>query len=161
MINQTKQTGKMKYLLTIPVLAVALLLHSCTKEESAASTSSEPAAVAETAQTNSNEVFDVVEKMPEFKGGMDGLIAFMSENTVYPKSASTANETGKVMVAFVIDETGNVTNPEVVERASVQSAALRNAALETVGKMPAWTPGEQSGKRVKVKMKLPINFALN
>ncbi|MGB6037175.1 MAG: M56 family metallopeptidase, partial [Cryomorphaceae bacterium] len=161
MINQTKQTGKMKYLLAIPVLAVALLLHSCTKEESAASTNSEPAAVPETAQTNSDQVFNVVEKMPEFKDGMDGLIAFMSANTVYPKSASTTNETGKVMVAFVIDEMGNVTDPKVLESRSVESAALRNAALETVGKMPAWTPGEQSGKKVKVRMTLPINFALD
>ncbi|MCZ4407494.1 TonB family protein [Cryomorphaceae bacterium 1068] len=160
MINQTKQTGKMKYLLTIPVLAVALLLHSCTKEESATTSSSEPSAIAQTAQTNSDEVFDVVEKMPEFKDGMEGLIAFMSENTVYPKSASAADETGKVFVTFVIDEAGNVTNPEVVEKASVQSVALRNAALETVGKMPAWTPGEQSGKKVKVKMTLPIKFEL-
>ena len=160
MINQTKQTGKMKYLFSIPVLAVALLLHGCTKEESNRTVDSDPKRSSETAQYQSEEVLQVAEKMPEFEGGMEGLIAFMSENTVYPKSASTSNETGKVMVSFVIDETGNVTDPRVIESQSAESAGLRNAALETVGKMPAGTPGEQSGKKVKVRMTLPIQFAL-
>jgi TonB family protein len=156
MINQTKQTGKMKYLLTIPVLAVALLVHGCTKEESDRSIDSDPKKSSETSQIQTDEVLQVAEKMPEFQGGMDGLIAFMSEETVYPKT----EEEGKVLVSFVVDEEGNVTQPEVIERASSESTALRAAALETVGKMPAWTPGEQSGKKVKVKMTLPIQFAM-
>lgn len=156
MINQTKQTGKMKYLLTIPVLAVALLLHGCTKEESDKSPDSNPKMSSATAQNHDSDVFQVVEKMPEFEGGMDGLIAFMSEETVYPKT----EEEGKVLISFIVDEEGNVTNPEVVSKSSSESSALRAAALETIGKMPAWTPGEQRGKKVKVQMTLPIRFTM-
>ncbi|MFT4847289.1 MAG: TonB family protein [Cryomorphaceae bacterium] len=160
MINQTKQTGKMKYLLTIPVLAVALLFHSCTKEDSTTETDSTPLASSILVQNTGDELYEVVEKMPEFKGGMDGLFKFMSENTVYPKSASKSDESGKVLVSFIIDEAGNVTEPAVVNAKSIASVALRNAALETLGKMPAWTPGEQDGKAVKVLLTLPINFEL-
>ncbi|MEM6831843.1 MAG: M56 family metallopeptidase [Bacteroidota bacterium] len=159
MINQTKQTGKMKYLLTIPVLAVALLLHSCTKEDPVTSNVADNSKNTEASDPN-DMVFVVVEKMPEFKGGMEGLMNFMAENTVYPKSAAEADETGKVFVEFVIDEEGNVTNPIVLKEQSVSSTALHTAALETVGKMPAWTPGEQRGRKVKVKLTLPIKFEL-
>ena len=160
MINQTKQTGKMKYLLTIPVLAVALLFYSCTKEDSTTETDSTPLASSILVQNTGDELYEVVEKMPEFKGGMDGLFKFMSENTVYPKSASKSDESGKVLVSFIIDEAGNVTEPAVVNAKSIASVALRNAALETLGKMPAWTPGEQDGKAAKVLLTLPINFEL-
>jgi len=146
----------MKYLLTIPVLAVALLLHGCTKEESDKSVDSDPEISSVTTQNRDGDVYQVVEKMPEFEGGMDGLIAFMSEETVYPKT----EEEGKVLVSFIVDKEGNVTNPEVVNMSSSESTALRSAALETVGKMPVWTPGEQGGKKVKVKMTLPIQFTM-
>jgi TonB family protein len=174
MINQTKPTGKMKYLFAIPVLAVALLMHSCAKDVQTADPISSSASKANALATqdvvytevkplNQNTpegVYEVIEKMPEFKGGMDGLFKFMSENTVYPKSSSKSNESGKVLVSFIIDEAGNVTEPQVVDAKSTISVALRNAALETVGKMPAWTPGEQDGKAVKVMLTLPIKFEL-
>lgn len=161
MINQTKQKGKMKYLIAIPVLAVALLFHSCTKENSTTKTESAANTSSLLVQNTGDDVYQVVEKMPEFKGGMDGLFKFMSENTVYPKSASKSNESGKIFVTFIIDEAGNVIESEVVDANSIKSVALRNAALETISKMPAWNPGEQDGKTVKVMMTLPINFELN
>jgi TonB family protein len=160
MINTTKQTGKMKYLLTIPVLAVALLMHSCAKEESVNSSESSTELQKSIAE-NDPEVYKVVEKMPEFKGGMDGLIAFMGEHTVYPEEAKSSEDEGKVLVMFVVDEQGNVTEPSVIERGSSSSTALRQAALETISKMPAWSPGEQNGKKVKVQLVLPIKFELS
>jgi len=177
MINQTKQTGAIKYLFVIPALALALLMHSCTKDVQTAESisSSTPRATTPSTQNTQDVVFtevkpidqstpegvyEVVDKMPEFEGGMDGLIKFMSENTVYPKSASKSDESGKVLVSFIIDEAGNVTETQVVNSKSIASIALRNAALETVGKMPAWNPGEQDGKTVKVMMALPIKFQL-
>ena len=96
--------------------------------------------------------------MPEFKGGIEGLMNFMAENTIYPKSATAGEESGRVIVQFIIDEKGNVTYPTILQEKSVKSSALQTAALETVGKMPAWTPGEQRGEKVKVKLKLPIKF---
>ncbi len=162
MINQTKQTGKMKYLLTIPVLAVALLLHSCTeKDSSEEAIPTESKTIKKFDQNTPEGVYEVVEKMPEFKGGMDELMRFMGENTIYPEAAKSANEHGKVFVKFIIDEEGNVTKPEVLHKASVESALLHTAAISTISKMPAWIPGEQGGKKVKVQYVMPINFALN
>jgi TonB family protein len=161
MINQTKQTGKMKYLLTIPVLAVALLLHSCTEKDSSEELSpTESKSISEIDQNAPDGVYEVVDKMPEFKGGMDALMRFMGENTVYPEAAKTADEHGKVFVKFIIDKEGNVTNPEVLHKASVESSALHAAAISTISKMPAWIPGEQNGKKVKVQYIMPIMFSL-
>ncbi len=160
MIHQTKQTAKIKYLLTIPVIAVALFLHSCAKDESPSSSGPADGQKSQIEQMDDSDVFAVVEKMPEFNGGTEGLFAFMNENTVYPKTDGERTESGKVVVSFIVDEGGNVTNPMVVEDASVESPALRKAALETVAKMPQWTPGEQRGKKVKVRLNLPIKFEL-
>ncbi len=152
----------MKYLLTIPVLAVALLLHSCTeKDSSEEAIPTESKTIKKFDQNTPEGVYEVVEKMPEFKGGMDELMRFMGENTIYPEAAKSANEHGKVFVKFIIDEEGNVTKPEVLHKASVESALLHTAAISTISKMPAWIPGEQGGKKVKVQYVMPINFALN
>jgi TonB family protein len=161
MINQTKQTGAMKYLLAIPILAIALILHSCTEKETPEEkVSSDSKTIVEYDQNTPKGVYEVADKMPEFKGGNDGLMTFMSENTVYPKTAKEANESGTVYIKFIIDETGNVTEPEVFHEISTKSVALHSAAISTISKMPAWTPGEQKGKKVKVQYVLPINFAL-
>ena len=161
MINQTKQTGKMKYLLTIPVLAVALLIHGCEQEESSdEAVPSEGKQITKYDQNTPEGVYEVVEKMPEFKGGMNALMTFMGENTIYPEEAKALKESGKVFVKFIIDESGNVTKPEVLQDISVESAALHTAAIATISKMPAWIPGEQKGQKVKVQYVMPINFSL-
>ena len=161
MINQTKQTGKMKYLLTIPVLALALFMHGCEeKDNSDEMTPSEPK-VMKYDQNTPEGVYEVVEKMPEFKGGMDALITFMGENTIYPEEAKASETEGKVFVKFIIDESGRVTKPEVMHAISVENAALHTAALSTISKMPDWIPGEQKGQKVKVQYVMPVQFALN
>lgn len=161
MINQSKPKGKMKYLLTIPVLAVALLFHSCTKEDPTSVPEPDSSTKAISYDQNTPEgVYEVVDKMPEFKGGVNELMAFMAENTVYPKSAKAADESGKVFVKFIIDKGGNVTKPEVLQDISANSAALHAASINTVSKMPAWSPGEHKGKKVKVQMIIPIKFEL-
>lgn len=161
MINQTKQTGKMKYLLTIPVLALALLMHSCEEKDSSDEIAPSESKVVKYDQNTPEGVYEVVEKMPEFKGGMDALITFMGENTIYPEEAKASETEGKVFVKFIIDESGKVTKPEVMHAISVENAALHTAALATISKMPDWIPGEQKGQKVKVQYVMPIQFALN
>lgn len=152
----------MKYLLTIPVLAVALLLHSCTEKDSTDETAvTETKKITKYDQNTPEGVFEVVDQMPEFKGGNDVLMTFMGENTVYPESAKKADESGTVYVKFIINEAGEVTKPEVLLDISAKSVALHRAAISTISKMPAWNPGEQDGKKVKVQYVMPIKFALS
>ena len=104
------------------------------------------------------DVFMVVEEMPEYPGGLDGLKDFIVENVKYPEQAKKNKVEGKVFVSFVIDEQGNVTNAKVVRAVDPE---LDKEALRVVNKMEKWTPGKQKGENVKVQYTLPIQFALN
>lgn len=98
------------------------------------------------------EIFVVVEEMPELIGGL----ASIQEHIVYPDMAKKAGVEGRVIVQFVVDENGNVQNPQVVRGLG---AGLDEVALEAV-KQAKFEPGMQRGQAVKVKMSLPITFRL-
>jgi protein TonB len=100
-----------------------------------------------------DEVFIVVERMPELIGGLEGL----QRNIVYPEIARLAGIEGRVTVQFVIDQRGNVINPVVVRGIG---AGCDEAAIEAV-KKARFTPGMQRGRPVKVSYTLPITFRLN
>jgi periplasmic protein TonB len=102
-------------------------------------------------------VYVQVEQMPEFPGGIDSLMSYMMRTVKYPADAKAAGTTGKVFISFVVDEKGRVTDSKV-ERGV--SPSLDNEALRVVNAMPAWKPGKQGGKVVKVAYTLPIQFAL-
>ncbi|MEZ4936382.1 MAG: M56 family metallopeptidase [Crocinitomicaceae bacterium] len=106
---------------------------------------------------DSDSVYDKVEKMPEFPGGMDALIKYMQKEIKYPKEAEKNNIQGKVMIEFIVDKEGQVTHAKVLNGVDEN---LNNEALRVVEAMPNWTPGEDKGKKVKVKMVLPIIFKL-
>lgn len=99
----------------------------------------------------------VHETMPEYPGGNDGLLKFLS-SIVYPKEAIRKKMSGTVYVQFVIDEQGYVTN--VVVARSSGHKLLDDAAVEHVSKMERWTPGTQSGKPVSVQYVMPLKFNL-
>ena len=103
------------------------------------------------------EAFDVVEQMPEFPGGMEAMIQFMQQNMKYPKDAQKLNKQGRVLVNFIIEKDGRVSNAVVVK--SVWPS-LDAEALRLVRAMPKWTPGKQNGKVVRVKFTMPFNFSL-
>lgn len=107
-------------------------------------------------QTN-QKVYDVVEQMPEFPGGMQGLISYLSENIKYPKDAEKQKVEGKVMVTFVVEADGSVTTVQEVKKVF---PSLDNEAVRVVSAMPKWTPGMHDGKPVRVKYTLPISFRL-
>lgn len=98
------------------------------------------------------EIFVVVEEMPELIGGL----ASIQEHIRYPEVAKKAGVEGRVIVQFVVDENGNVQNPQVVRGLG---AGLDEVALEAV-KKAKFKPGQQRGQPVKVKMSLPITFRL-
>ncbi|MBC8111362.1 MAG: TonB family protein [Verrucomicrobia bacterium] len=104
-----------------------------------------------------NEVFTQVEVMPEFPGGMSELSKYLTKNIEYPFMANKVNISGKVYVSFIVNETGNIENAEIVKGIGYGWA---EEALRLVKNMPQWFPGKQSGKAVKVKYVLPINFSI-
>lgn len=103
------------------------------------------------------EIFQIVEEMPEFPGGQEGLLKYLAGIT-YPPIARENDIEGTVYIKFVIDKSGQVTNVEVARGAD---KILNEAALNHVKKMPAWKPGKQRGKAVKVQYVVPIRFRLS
>ncbi|MDX2072472.1 MAG: TonB family protein, partial [Haliscomenobacter sp.] len=103
------------------------------------------------------EVFKVVEKMPEYPGGMDELIKFLAQNIRYPEIAKKENIQGMVVVQFIIDKDGAIIDPHVVQGIG---GGANEEALRVVSIMPKWKPGVQRGQAVNVQFNLPIRFML-
>ena len=103
-------------------------------------------------------VLDVVEEMPQFQGGMQALMEFLSKNIRYPKEAFEANKQGRVIVNFIIETDGSISEAKVVKSVD---PSLDEEAVRVINAMPNWTPGRQSGKAVRVKYTVPINFRLD
>jgi protein TonB len=118
---------------------------------------SAPPVQAEEEQVKEEEIFQIVEDMPEFPGGQEGLLKYLAGIT-YPPIARENDIEGTVYIRFVIDKGGQVTNVEVARGAD---KILNEAALGHVKKMPAWKPGKQRGKPVKVQYVVPIRFRLS
>lgn len=100
----------------------------------------------------------IAENMPRFPGGMDSLVNFLSTNVKYPKECVDANIQGKVMVQFVVDTDGSITDVEVVRSAG--DPLLDKEAVRVVQMMPKWIPGTIKGRIVRVGYTLPINFKI-
>lgn len=101
------------------------------------------------------KVFDVVEQMPEFPGGMEALFKYMAENMKYPEDAKKQQVEGRVLVQFIVETDGSVSNTEVLKRVF---PSLDAEALRVISGMPKWIPGKQNGKVVRVKYTIPVSF---
>jgi periplasmic protein TonB len=110
--------------------------------------------------TNKNEVktdsiYTFVEKMPEFPGGMDELMNFIRKNLIYPEETLENGICGRIYFSFVVNFDGSLIQPEIVRGCDT---AMNMAILKFINKMPKWIPGEHNGKKVKVKMSIPVNI---
>ncbi len=103
------------------------------------------------------EVFQVVEKMPEFPGGAAELMKWLNKNMKYPSIAQDNGIQGRVIVQFVVNKDGSIVDPVVMKSVDPY---LDKEALRVVKMMPRWSPGEQRGKPVRVKFTLPVTFRL-
>ena len=101
------------------------------------------------------KVYDMVEKMPSFPGGSEALKEYLKKNTRYPNPDACIQ--GRVVVVFVVDEKGNLSDVKVAR--SVEPS-LDAEAVRVVKSMPRWNPGMQNGKAVKVRYTLPVTFRL-
>lgn len=107
-------------------------------------------------QTN-QKVFDTVEQMPEYPGGMQAMIEFLQTNMKYPEDAAKQKVEGRVMVQFVVETDGSVSDVHVAKQVF---PSLDAEAVRVVQAMPKWTPGKEKGRVVRVKYLLPIVFRM-
>ena len=106
---------------------------------------------------NPKKVYDVVEQMPSFPGGMKAMMDYLAKNIRYPAKAVKNKIQGRVIVQFIVDEKGNLSDIKVVKSAE---PSLNAEAVRVVKSMPRWNPGMQNGKAVKVRYTLPVTFRL-
>ena len=104
-----------------------------------------------------NKVFDVVEEMPSFPGGQGALMAFLSSNVKYPVVAQENGVQGRVIVGFVVEKDGSITDVKVMRSVD---PSLDREAQRVVKSMPKWKPGKQNGAAVRVKYTVPVLFKL-
>ena len=110
-------------------------------------------------KTSSGEdALEVVEEMPEFPGGVAELMKFLQANVKYPDDAKEAGKAGRVIVKFVIDKDGSISDATILRSVypSIDAEALR-----VFNAMPKWNPGKVKGEPVKVKYTLPLSFSLS
>ncbi|MBR3123650.1 MAG: energy transducer TonB [Prevotella sp.] len=103
------------------------------------------------------KVFEVVEQMPSFPGGDKALMDFLSNNEKYPVVAQENGVQGRVVISFVVEKDGSITDVRVVRSVD---PSLDKEAARVVKSMPRWIPGKQNGAAVRVKYNVPVSFRL-
>ncbi len=169
--NKSQKKAIVKLIAIIPVLLISVYLVSCSagdKEVGSAKKveseevvtldeSNKKASVETTDTLEKDEIFMVVEKMPEFEGGDKALRKYISSNVEYPKEAKEKGIEGKVYIRFVVTDKGDVDNVTVMRSID---PLLDNEAVRVVKSLPKWKPGKQRGQAVNVYYTVPINFKL-
>ncbi|MDO5017137.1 MAG: M56 family metallopeptidase [Porphyromonas sp.] len=107
--------------------------------------------------TQTDEVYEKVDDLPEFPGGQTALMKWLSGNLQYPEEAVKKNISGVVIMSFIVEKDGSITNAEVVR--SVDET-LDAEVHRLVKNMPKWVPGKLNGQPVRVKFSLPVNFTI-
>jgi len=104
-----------------------------------------------------DEVFMVVEQMPDFPGGTEALLKFIQSNLRYPQIAADNGITGRVYLSFVVNTDGSIVDIQVMRGISRECDA---EAVRVIKSMPKWIPGRQNGTAVRVKYTVPIVYVL-
>ena len=163
MMNKTKtRFGAWKVLAALPVVALLTMVgckpateKAVDQEEIPFEYSGEDKSAPMDADTD--QVFQVVEVNPEFPGGIEALIKYLSENIKYPEQAKKDKTQGKVYISFVVEKDGSVADAKVLRGIG---GGCDEEALRVVNAMPKWTPGKQRNTPVRVQFNLPVAFKL-
>jgi TonB family protein len=105
--------------------------------------------------TEQPEIFTIVENTPEFPGGEKALEKYFTDNLNYPEAAKNAGISGKVMVSFVVEADGSLSDIRIMRGLGF---GCDEEVIRLIRQMPDWKPGKQRGKPVKVRMILPVIF---
>lgn len=166
MMNKKKSNaaGHIKYaLFVLPAFALLVAGNiSCSqgaseKQDAKEETVAPDSVAAPTDGVAKDEVFMVAEQMPEFPGGMKELLKFLQDNLKYPENAMKNNVQGRVIVQFVVEKDGTLTEFKVARSVDPD---LDAEALRVLQTMPKWKPGMQRGKIERVKFTVPVSFKL-
>lgn len=106
----------------------------------------------------SSDIYTIVDKMPQYETGDQGLGKFISHNIRYPREALRDGIEGRILCSFIVSANGSISNIEVVEGLN---PLLNDEAIRVLGLMPKWMPGENGGEKVNVKCLLPIDFKID
>ena len=164
--KRTRAIGHLKYALFVPLAAALLIARniSCISNELKEQTeSSETETTSRTAlpekeiREDGSTVYYVVEEMPNFPGGMGECMKYLSKNIKYPTEAMEKEIQGRVIVQFIVEKDGSITEAKVVRGVD---PALDKEALRVINSMPKWTPGKHAGEAVNVKYTVPIMFKI-
>lgn len=103
-------------------------------------------------------VSEDVDQWPEYPGGLQELVTFLSQNLVYPKELAETCLHGRTVVSFIVEKDGSLSN---IEEFRSPHHLLTEEAIRVVKMMPKWKPAMKDGEAVRVKMLLPISFSFN
>lgn len=151
--RRTKEIGRLKGLVFIPVVA-ALLLFNCMDGKEGTGVS---ARVADTGEVNGDSIYTQVDVMPEFPGGINAILDYINTHIQYPPEAIKQGLEGRVICSFVIDKNGSVGRVKVEQGVA---PSLDREASHVVASMPRWIPGKHKGQAVACRYVLPIQFKL-
>jgi protein TonB len=107
---------------------------------------------------NEEPIYVVVDQMPEFPGGPNGLGNFIRSNLSYPTEAIDSKTEGFVIASFIVEKDGKVSKPTIVKGLG---KGCDEEVLRLIGMMPVWKAGLKDGKAVRVKLNIPVEFKLN
>jgi periplasmic protein TonB len=104
-----------------------------------------------------DEVFTIVEQMPEYPGGTEAMMKFIGKNVRYPGQARRMGVEGRVFISFVVDAEGKISDVQAIKGIFPD---CDKEAVRVIQMMPSWKPGKQRGRPVKVRFVLPVIFQL-
>ncbi len=175
MMKNQKSPRSLPVRLLLSALALSLVLFACNTQPQPApekpaqvavkaengkvilrdQTPAERAAVA--AQVDTGQVFMVVEKTPEFPGGLKAFMHYLANHIQYPAEAKKARVQGRVFINFIVEKDGSISHVKVMRGIG---HGCDKEAVKAVENMPRWIPGYQRGKPVRVSFNVPVKFSL-
>ncbi|MDP4292302.1 MAG: energy transducer TonB [Bacteroidota bacterium] len=102
--------------------------------------------------------FTIIEEKPVYPGGTDAMLKFLGSNLKYPHIAKEAGILGTVIVSFIVEKDGSITNVKIVRGLG---GGCNDEAIRVISMMPKWSPGKQRSKPVRCQCHIPINFFLH
>lgn len=156
MMNKNKSsTLKLaKYLFMLPLFFILIAANSAFAGEDEQSKQEPPPVENEELE----EIFVVVEQQPEFPGGIEEMMKFLSDSIVYPPEAKEKGIQGRVICNFVVMNDGRIADVQIVRGVDPM---IDDEAVRVIESMPDWKPGMQRGQSVNVRFTLPVEFRLN
>jgi periplasmic protein TonB len=105
-----------------------------------------------------DQLFEIVEEMANFPGGMAAMMQFIARNLVYPKEAMDYGIEGTVVIEFIVEKNGSLSNYRILRDIG---GGCGEAVIDVFKLMPLWEPAKQRDKPVRLKMKAPVKFKLS